>query len=151
MSRHITSRRVATLNVATLDTKFMTLLGFPAMRKLQKSNLWDFYTLPNRSFFMLTVATPEPSPTRLASSNRNPRMLGLFLFIFCVIKFYFSKMLRHESLALPEWRIRTRARFTPTFSFILSKHFIMSFRCESGFSFGLAHNHLQIQCNSVGP
>ena len=37
------------------------------------------------------VAIPEPGSTRLADPNRNPGMLGLFLFIFHVIKFYFSK------------------------------------------------------------
>ena len=72
-------------------------------------------------------------------------------FILRVIKFYFSKMSRPESLARPEWWIRTRDRFTLTFSFILSKHFINSFSCGSGFRFGQAHNHLQIQSNSVGP
>ena len=40
------------------------------------------------------VVTPEPSPTRSASLNRNPGTLGLFLFIFRVIKFSFSKMSR---------------------------------------------------------
>ena len=83
-----------------------------------------------------SVATPKPSPTRSVSSNRNPGTLGLFLFIFRVIKFSFSKMSRPESPAQPEWLIRIGARFTPTFSFILSKPFIMSFRCGSGFSFG---------------
>ena len=33
------------------------------------------------------IATPEPSPTRSTSPNRNPGTLGLFLFIFRVIKF----------------------------------------------------------------
>ena len=37
------------------------------------------------------VATPKPGPTRLADLNRNPGTLGLFLFIFRVIKFSFSK------------------------------------------------------------
>ena len=97
------------------------------------------------------VATPEPDPTRMASPNRNPGDARLILFIFRVIKFSFSKVSQPESPARPEWRIRTGARFTPTFSFILSKHFIMSFRCGSGFSFGQDHNHLEIQCNSVGP
>ena len=56
-------------------------------------------------------------------------------------------MSRLETPARPEWRIRTGARFTPTFSFILSKHFINSFSCGSGFSFRQAHDHLQIQSN----
>ena len=72
-------------------------------------------------------------------------------FIFRVIKFSFSKISPPESPTLPEWRVRTGARFTPTFSFILSKHFINSFICGSGFSFGQAHNHLQIQSNLIGP
>ena len=42
-------------NVVTLDKNVATLLGFPATRKLQKSNLWDFYTLPSCSFFILTI------------------------------------------------------------------------------------------------
>ena len=42
-------------NVATLDTNVATLLGFPTTKKLQKSNLWDFYTLLSCSFFILTI------------------------------------------------------------------------------------------------
>ena len=88
----------------------------------------------------------------VGGSEPKPWDALLFLFIFLVIKFSFSKKIsRPESPARLEWRIRTGAQFTPTFSFILSKHFIMSFSCESDFSFGQAHNHLQIQCNSVGP
>ena len=70
------------------------------------------------------VVTPEPGPTRMASLNRNPGMLGLFLFIFRVIKFSFSKVSQPESSARPKGRIRTGAQFTPTFSIILSKHFL---------------------------
>ena len=51
----------------------------------------------------------------------------LILFIYRFIKFSFSKMSRPETPARPKWRIRTGARFTPTFSFILSKHLFMSF------------------------
>ena len=140
-----------------------------------------------------TVATPELGPARLASPNRNPGTLGLFLLFFVLlnfffqkcrelnpwpnpndgskpepgllrrfqlssqnilfgfIKFSFSKVSRPESPTRPGWRIQAGARFTPTFSIILTKHFIMSFRCGSGFNFGQAHNHLQFQCNSVGP
>ena len=91
------------------------------------------------------VASLEPGPTRMASQNLNLGTLGLFLFkFFRVIKFSFSKMSRPESPARLEWWIRTGARFTLTFSFILTKHFINSFDCGSGFSFGQACNHLQI-------
>ena len=65
-SRHVRSRRVTSQhrnvatfwvwsNVATLDTNIATLMGFPATKKLQKSNRWDFYTLPSCSFFILTI------------------------------------------------------------------------------------------------
>ena len=100
---------------------------------------------------IVTVATPKPGPTRLASPNRNPGDARLILFIYILLRFLFQKLSRHESPAQPEWRIRTGARFTPMFSFILSKHLINLFSCGSGFSFGQAHNHLQFQCNSVGP
>ena len=84
-------------------------------------------------------------------SEPKPGDARFISFYFHFITFSFSKMSRPESPAQPEWRIRTGARFTPTFSFILSKHFINSFSCGSGFSFRQAHNHLQIQSNLVGP
>ena len=71
----------------------------------------------------MNVATPEPGPTRKANPNQNPVDARFISFIFRIIKFLFSKVSRPESPARPEWRIRTGARFTPTFSFILSKHF----------------------------
>ena len=98
------------------------------------------------------VATPEPCPTRLASPNRYPRDAGFYFFFFSMLlNFLFQKLSRPESSARHEWRIRIGARFTPTFSFISSKHFINLFNCGNGFIFGQAHNHLQIQSNLVGP
>ena len=47
------------------------------------------------------VAAPEPGATRLASPNLNPGDAHLILFIFCVIKFSFSKVSRPESPARP--------------------------------------------------
>ena len=47
----------------------------------------------------LTIATPKPGPTRMASPNRNPGDSRLILFIFRVIKFSFSKVSRPESPA----------------------------------------------------
>ena len=62
MSCHVTSQHlniatfwVLMINVAMLDTNVVMLLGFPATGKLQKSNLWDFYSLPSCSFFVLTI------------------------------------------------------------------------------------------------
>ena len=54
---HPTSRRYWKFmsNVAMLDMNIATLLSFPATIKFQKSNLWDFYTLPSSSFFILTI------------------------------------------------------------------------------------------------
>ena len=47
--------------------------------------------LISRASITDSVATPELGLTRMASPNRNPGTLGLFLFIFHVIKFFFSK------------------------------------------------------------
>ena len=85
---------------------------------------------------------PQARSDPNGESEPKPEDARFISFILRVIKFSFSKMSRPESLARPEWRIRTGARFTPMFSFILSKHFINSFSCERGFSFGQAHNHL---------
>ena len=61
-------------------------------------------------------------------SEPKPRGQPFNSFILHFIKFSFSKVSRPESSARPEGRVRTEARFTPTFSFILSKHLFMSFR-----------------------
>ena len=90
----------------------------------------------------MSVATPEPGSTRLASPNRNPGDARLILFIYILLRFLFQKCRN------PNPRPDSNA---PTFLFISSKHFINLFSCGSGFSFGPAHNHLQFQCNSVGP
>ena len=115
---------------------------------IQKDNLGSPFA---EILHLKLVATPEPDPTRLASSNRKPGDARLILLVIVLLNLRFQKLSRPESPARPEWRIRTGARFTPAFSFILSKHFINLFSCASGFSFGQAHNHLQIQSNSVGP
>ena len=39
----------------------------------------------------LRVATPEPDPTRMASLNRNPGTLGLFLLFSVLLNFLFQK------------------------------------------------------------
>ena len=85
---------------------------------------------------------PQAQSDPNGESEPKPGDAQFISFIFRVIKISFSKMSRPESPARPEWQIRTGARFTPAFSFILSKHFINSFSCGSGFSFGQAHNHL---------
>ena len=72
------------------------------------------------------LIVPLSDPTRLADPNRF-QDTHLILFIYHFIKFSFSKMSQPESPARPEWQIRTRARFTLTFSFILSKNLFMSF------------------------
>ena len=38
-----------------------------------------------------SVATPEPSPTRMASPNQNPGTLGLFLLFSMLLNFLFQK------------------------------------------------------------
>ena len=70
------------------------------------------------------VAPPSPArPDPVGESKPKPRGRSvLFLFIFRVIKFLFSKVSRPESPSRPGWRIQAGARFTPTFSIILSRH-----------------------------
>ena len=98
-----------------------------------------------------SCSIPRARSDPVGESEPKPRERSvLFLFIFSVIKFLFSKVSRPESPARPEWRIRTGARFTPTFSFILAKHlFIYLFIfihlvVETVSVLGQAHNHLQI-------
>ena len=67
---------------------------------------------------------PRARPDPIGGSEPKSRDARLILFIFRVIKFSFSKVSRSESPARPEGRIRTGARFTPTFSIILSNHFL---------------------------
>ena len=71
---------------------------------------------------------PQARSDPVGGSEPKPEDARLILFIYIFIKFSFSQMSRPESLARPEWWIRTGARFTSTFSFILSKHLFMSFR-----------------------
>ena len=96
-------------------------------------------------------SVPQARPDPVGESEPKPQGRPFNSFIFHFIKFYFSKVSQPESLAQPEWQVRTGARFTPTFLFILLKRLINLFSCGSGFSFGQAHNHLQISSNSVGP
>ena len=82
-----------------------TLQGIGQITKFSnQDSIGQLYldTVLNRSRTMADVATPEPGPTRMVSPNRNPGSLSLFLFIFRVIKFSFSKMSRPESPARPE-------------------------------------------------
>ena len=87
---------------------------------------------------------PQARPHPVGESEPKTRGRTFNSFILHFIKFSFSKVPRPKSPARPEWRIRTGARLTPTFLFILLKRLINLFSCGSGFSFGQAHNHLQI-------
>ena len=81
----------------------------------------------NMSYF---TCDEPPIPTRIPIGGSKPKPQGrpFNSFILHFIKFSFSKVSRPESPARPEGRVRTGARFTPTFSFILSKNLFMSFR-----------------------
>ena len=71
---------------------------------------------------------PRAQPDPVDESEPKPRGRPFNSFILHFIKFSFSKVSRPESPTRPESRVRIGARFTPTFSFILSKHLFMSFR-----------------------
>ena len=81
----------------------------------------------NITIILGACGDPEPDPTRLVNPNRNPGDARLILLFYILLSF-FSKESRPKSLTRPEGRVRIGARFTPTFSFILSKHLFMSFR-----------------------
>ena len=86
------------------------------------------------NFNFKSVATRIPDLTRLADpswspvggSKLEPGLLRRFQskHLFCFIKFSFSKVSRPESPTRPVRRIRTGARFTPTFSIIFPKHVV---------------------------
>ena len=92
----------------------------------------------------LSCDDPRARPDPVGESEPKPRGRPFNSFVLHFIKFSFSKVSRPEFPARPDWRIRTGARFTPTFLFILLKCLINLFSCGSGFSFGQAQNHLQI-------
>ena len=76
----------------------------------------------------LECGDPQARTDPVDESGPKPRGHPFNSFILHFIKFSFSKVSRPESPAQPEGRVRTGARFTPTFLFILSKHLFMSFR-----------------------
>ena len=84
------------------------------------------------SFILHFIKYGDPRARPDLVGKFNPKPLGrpFNSFILHFIKFSFSKVPRPESLARPEGRVRIRARFTPTFSFILSKHLFMSFHFQ---------------------
>ena len=86
-----------------LVNKFLTWI-FPSAKAAKlRIDINNFFQLEEETFYeawerykyllrKCLVATPKPSPTLSVSPNQNPGTLGLFLFIFRVIKFSFSKM-----------------------------------------------------------
>ena len=75
---------------------------------------------------------PRARPDPVGGSEPKPRGCLFNSFYSHFIMFSFSKVSRPESPARPEGQIRTRARFTPTFSFILTNiylcYIILGFR-----------------------
>ena len=72
---------------------------------------------------MMSIA-PLSGPTRMADPNRfwDTRLI-LFIYLF-----FFSKVSRPESPTQPEWRIQTRAQFTPiVFIYLIRNILFMSF------------------------
>ena len=99
-----------------------------------------------------TVVTTEPGPTRLASPNQNLEDPRFYFFLFSVLlRFLFQKCHDPNPWLDPNGRSEPEPGLLRRFYLSNHKHFFYSFSCGSTFSFGQAHNHLQIQSNSVGP
>ena len=101
---------------------------------------------PKTVFRLLSgvVVTPEPDPTRLVSPNRNPGDARLILFICILFRFLFQKCRDSNPRSDPNGGFEPEPSLLRRFYLSYQKHFINSFSCGSGFSFGQAHNHLQI-------
>ena len=119
-------------------------MAFPSLTSISLCNRVDLGRPLTCRFIDSGCRIPRARSDPVGESEPKPQGRPFNSFILHFIKFYFSKVSRPESPARPEWRIRTGARFTPTFLFILLKRLINLFSCGSGFSFGQAHNHLQI-------
>ena len=78
------------------------------------------------NFHFQKCRDPNPLLDPVGGSKLEPGLLRRFQskHLFCLIKFSFSKVSRPESPTRPERRIRTGARFTPTFSIIFPKHVV---------------------------
>ena len=78
------------------------------------------------NFHFQKCRDPNPRLDPVGGSKLEPGLLRRFQskHLFCLIKFSFSKVSRPESPTRPERRIRTGARFTPTFSIIFPKHVV---------------------------
>ena len=80
---------------------------------------------------MCVVATPELGSTRLADPNQNPGTLDLFLFIFRVIKFSFSKKKCRDSNPRPDpnGRFERSLVYFDVFIYLIKKfYYVISLR-----------------------
>ena len=96
------------------------------------------------------VATPEPGSTRLASPNRNPGDARLILFIYILLRFLFQKCSDLNPWPDSNGRPNRSPVYSDVFIYLI-KTFYYFISLRKRFQFWEAHNHSQIQCNSVGP
>ena len=105
------------------------------------------------NFHFQKYCDPNPRLDPVGGSKSEPGLLRHFQLspqkiLFGFIKFSFSKVSRPESPTRPGWRIQAGAWFTPTFSIIFSKYFVVLFHFRlfnyaEALHFGQAHKHLQ--------
>ena len=92
----------------------------------EEAKVWFYFTssalLPSKH--LRVCSDPQARADPIGESEPKPRGRPFNSFYLHFISFSFSKVSRPKSLARLEGRIRTRAWFTPTFSIILSKHFL---------------------------
>ena len=133
---------------------------------LHKTGTWDLVNLPSRKSAIdckwvykiktrsdgtIDVATPKPGPTRMASPNRNPGTPSLFLLFYVLLNFLFQKGRDSNPRPYPNGGFEPKPgllrRFHLSYQNILLIHLV----AEAVSVLGQAHNHLQIQSNSVSP
>ena len=88
--------------------------------KFLKENIFSRFRVPKAIIF----SDPRPRPDPIGRSESKSRERPFNSFYLHLITFSFSKVSRPESPARLEGQIRTGARFTLTFSIVLSKHFL---------------------------
>ena len=95
---------------------------------------------------------PRARPNPIGEFEPNLGDAQFYFFLFSVLlNFLFQKCRNPNPWSDPNGESEPKPGLLRPFYLSYQKHFINLFSCGSGFSFEQAHNHLQIQSNSVRP